>query len=104
MIDLLQVQVRHPGIALTEKEQKLVECLVLRICAHHLYRRLGRPFKIRRANVDSIHLLVNQVVFVEDGIQLDEIDQLMKDMTTDIRTTLELCDVSSEDIVLTAKA
>lgn len=104
MIDLLQIQVRHPGIALTEREQKLVECLVLRICAHHLYRRLGRPFRIRRANIDSIHLLVNQVVFVEGVVTSSEIETLIEDLTTDIRTTLELCDVASEDIVLTAKA
>ncbi|TDY46290.1 hypothetical protein C7445_10764 [Alicyclobacillus sacchari] len=104
MADLLQIQVKHPGIALTEKEQKLIACLVQRICVHHLHRRLGRRFRIRPANVDSIHLVVHQTVAVEDGISNEELSDIVPDLVRDIRDTLAWCDVVAEDIVLVAKA
>ncbi|GMA63954.1 hypothetical protein NZD89_01195 [Alicyclobacillus fastidiosus] len=104
MVEMLQVQIRHPGVALTEKERKLVDSLVQRICVHHVRRRLTRPFRIRRSLVDSIHLLVNQDVIVEDGLTDDEARLIMDDLASDIRQTLAYCDVSTEEVVLTAKA
>lgn len=104
MVESLQVQLKHPGIALSEKETRLIECLILRICAHHLYRRVSGSFRIRPAQVDSIHLLVNQAVEVERTLTEEEAGVLIRDITDDIRKTLALCDVGSEPVVLSAKA
>lgn len=104
MVEMLQVQIKHPGTALTDKEQKLIECLVMRICVHQLYRRLSKPFRIRPAHVDSIHLLINLEIVVEDGLSRDDAEMIRKDLAFDIRQTLEMCEVATEDILLTAKA
>lgn len=104
MVELLQVQVKHPGTALTDKELKLIDCLIMRICAHHLHRRLARPFRIRPSNVDSIHLLVNQTISVDGGMTEEEHDIVVQDMTEDILNTLSMCDLSTEEVILTAKA
>lgn len=103
MGDMLAVQIKDPGIALTDKERKLIDCLVMRVCVHHLHRRVSKPFRIRRARVDSIHLLVNHSVFVEGGITSDEADQIVSDLKRDIRQTLEMCDVPTDDVVLIVK-
>ncbi|WAH37277.1 hypothetical protein [Alicyclobacillus dauci] len=104
MVEMLQVQIKHPGIALTKTEQRLIECLVMRICVHHLYRRVAKPFRIRPARVDSIHLVVNQDVIVEEGLTEEEAHVIMRDLENDIRHTLDLCELSTEEVVLTAKA
>ncbi|GEO26389.1 hypothetical protein AAC03nite_21740 [Alicyclobacillus acidoterrestris] len=104
MVEVLQVQVRHPGIALTDKERRLVDSLVQRICIYHVRRRLTRPFRVRRARVDSIHLLVNQDVIVENGLTNDEAQLIMHDLAEDIRQTLEACDIFAQDVLLISKA
>lgn len=104
MIEMLQVQIKHPGTALTDKEHKLIECLVMRVCVHQLHRRLSTPFRIRSAYVDSIHLLINLDIVVEDGLSDGDADLLRDDLTSDIQQTLELCEIAAEEVLLTAKA
>lgn len=104
MVEMLQVQIKHPGTALTDKEHKLIEFLVMRICVHHLHRRLAKAFRIRPAHVDSIHLLINLDIVVEDGLSGDDADLIRSDLTSDIQRTLELCEIATDEVLLTAKA
>lgn len=103
MVELLQVQVKDPGIACTDRERKLIQCLVMRVCVHHLYRHFAKAFRIRTARVDSIYLLVNHHVYVEGGITHPEAMSVMDNLEKDIRTTLQMCEVSADEILLTAK-
>ncbi|WP_206831659.1 hypothetical protein [Alicyclobacillus fructus] len=99
MADLLQLQLRHPEHGLTERERQLIVCLVQRICVHHLQRRRDRSVHIRPAKVDSIHLLVNQVIEVDPALGEDERGEILQELVEDVNRTLALCDIRGEDIV-----
>jgi len=99
MADRLQLQIRYPEQGLTERERQLVVCLVQRICVHHLQRRRDRSVHIRPANVDSIHLLVNEVIEVDPALADDERGEILRALVEDVNRTLALCDIRGEDIV-----
>ncbi|SIS84361.1 hypothetical protein [Alicyclobacillus vulcanalis] len=99
MADRLQLQIRHPDHGLTERERQLIVCLVQRICVHHLQRRCDRSVHIRPANVDSIHLLVNQVIEVDPSLGEDERSEILGALADDLNHTLALCDIRGENIV-----
>ncbi|WP_062309223.1 hypothetical protein [Alicyclobacillus sendaiensis] len=98
MADRLHLQIRYLEQGLTKRERQLVVCLVQRICVHHLQRRRDRTVHIRPANVDSIHLLVNQLIEVDPALAEDERD-ILRALVDDVNHTLELCDIRGEDIV-----
>lgn len=99
MADLLQLQIRHPDHGLTERERQLIVCLVQRICVHHLQRRRDRSVRIRPANVDSIHLLVHQMIEVDPALADDERGEILQALVEDVNHTLALCGIRGEDIV-----
>lgn len=101
MIEKLHLQVRDAGVPWTDRELKLIEMIVVRVCAHAKLRFLSEGMKIRQIRVESIHLLLNHMLVFETPIAEDMAQPFIDHVLNDINQTLEMCDVPVPEILLT---
>lgn len=101
MIEKLHLQVRDAGVPWTNRELKLIEMIVVRICAHAKLRLLSEGMRIRQIRVESIHLLLNHLLIFETPITEDVANRFIEQVLNDINQTLEVCDVPVPEVLLT---
>ncbi|MDP9729256.1 hypothetical protein ACOJUR_01675 [Alicyclobacillus tolerans] len=103
MVSMLQLQVTDPGTYWTERERRLLEVLLLRVCAHVNYRVLGVPLRIRPAKIDAIHLLLNYELWFERMLLDEEIIRFEEELARDLDQTLEMCEIQHISVLLKAQ-
>jgi hypothetical protein len=101
MIDKLHLQVRDSGMDWTSRELKLIEMIVMRVCAHAKLRFLSEGMKIRPIPVESIYLLLNHLIVFETPITEEVAMKFISHVQNDINQTLQICDVPVPEILLT---
>lgn len=102
MIAALNLQIKDPGIPWTERERRMIEVLIMRVCAHANFRLLSKAMRIQRMSIDSIYLLVNHFLYFENPITSEEADVIINGIRKDVEQTLEMCQLEDVEVLVRA--
>jgi len=94
MVHFLGVQVTQSVEDMSDREQKLLEVLILHQCAHATYRLLGEPARIRPVQTDDAQIAFHHLICFDQPIYPTDAASLSATIIRNMESALKMCDLT----------